>query len=79
MADYHQRLIKALKGAFGHLNDNRIAYMANKVTNKLRKLKMDVYAVEVSARPFQPTHGAYYTHTDVNVDGTVIYLRITVD
>lgn len=79
MFNHHFRLLGALKDAFPHFSAERVQYLANKVTNKISPLKIDVYAVEVSARPFAPKFDKYYTHLEVKADSTIIYLRITVD
>lgn len=79
MNNQHARLIRAVQDAYPHLNVQRCQYLANKVTNKLSPLKIDMYAVEVSARPFAPKFDKYYTHLEVKADSTIIYLRITVD
>lgn len=76
MSAVKEPITKALRREFSHLPEHRIQYMGAKV----RKLvdKVGIRDVEVGARPFQPLHGAYYTHTDLTIDGTVIYLRFKV-
>lgn len=71
-----RQLITKVWHAFEHFNPHRIERLAESVDRKLRTNGLGQYPFEVSARPFPPQHGAFYTHLRVVSDGTEIHIRV---
>ena len=53
-------------------------HITNLITNAIRSLKNDVYAVHLSLRPIAPPF-QYSADQSIAVDGTNIYIYIQVD
>lgn len=70
----------AVKGkiqkSFPELDDGAVTHAANKITNEIRR-GHDCYGVDVSRRPLD--NEGYYHHFGIEVSGTQIYVRLTVD
>ena len=76
--NHYPNMLKAVKAAFPGANDFRVGFIANKVTNRLRKLKLDIYEVEIASRPFSPVPG-YFTPFELSLEGQAVFVRVRVD
>ncbi len=76
--NYYPRLVKKVQEVFPSLTKAEVRYVANKITNRLRKLHQDILEVSVTDRRDQTT-SRYCNHFKVTAVGVTAYVCVTVD
>lgn len=74
---YHQNMKKLLMIEFPNLRLKQINFLKNKISNSLRKLKTDIFAVYLSAKPLS-LHGYINSYT-ISSNGVIVYIYVRVD
>lgn len=74
---YHDTMRRKLYTLFPYFNDKQIDYAINKISNKIRNCKLDVYQVWIDK---EKTFNAQYAdRSSFKVDTTEIHIEIQID